>query len=133
VPPLRERDSDIILLAKHFAFEYAKDNNIKIKLSPDAQNKLLKYHWPGNIRELKAVVELACVMTDTDEVNPEHIIFNSNNKIESILTSDLTMEEYKISIVGHYLKKYDNDILTVANKLAIGKSTIYRMLQNNLI
>lgn len=133
VPPLRERDSDVILLAKHFAFEYAKDNNVKIKLLPDAQNKLLNYHWPGNIRELKAVVELACVMTDSDEVNPEHIIFNSHNTMESILSSELTMEAYKIAIIGHYLNKYDKDILTVAKKLAIGKSTIYRMVQNNLI
>lgn len=133
VPPLRERDSDIILLAKHFAFEYAKDNNLKIKISPEAQNKLLHYHWPGNIRELKTVVELACVMTDTEEVNPEHIILNSHKTLESILTSELTMEEYKIAIIGHYLKKYDKDIITVAKKLEIGKSTIYRMLQNNLI
>jgi DNA-binding NtrC family response regulator len=134
LPPLRERGNDILLLAKHFIDEYAEDNDLgKLKLSTKAQNKVFKYPWPGNIRELKAVIELSCVMTDSDAIEEEHITFNSTGSIDTLLQSEMSLEEYKNKIVKHYLDKYDNDVVTVSKKLDIGKSTIYRMLQERVI
>jgi DNA-binding NtrC family response regulator len=134
LPALRERGNDILLLAKHFMDEFVKENEVPpMKLSPKTQNKLLKYPWPGNIRELKAVIELACVMTDGDVIEEEHISFNSTGSIDTLLQNEMPLEDYKNKIVKHYLDKYNNDVVTVAKKLEIGKSTIYRMLQENVI
>lgn len=134
LPPLRERGNDTLLLAKHFVDEYCEENNsVKLKLSSDAQGKILKYPWPGNIRELKAVVELACVMSDDNEITSEHISFNSTGAIDTLLQNEMSLEEYKVKIIQHYLTKYGSDVVLVANKLGIGKSTIYRMLQERIL
>ncbi|MFT7100358.1 MAG: DNA-binding NtrC family response regulator [Bacteroidia bacterium] len=134
LPPLRERGNDTLVLAKYFIDEYAEENDMgKLKLSSKAQNKLFKYPWPGNIRELKAVVELCCVMTDSDIVEDEHITFNSTGSIDTLLQNEMSLEEYKNRIVKHYLDKYSNDVVNVAKRLDIGKSTIYRMLQERLV
>jgi DNA-binding NtrC family response regulator len=134
LPPLRERGNDILLLAKHFVAVYGKENDIpKLNLSPSAQNKLLKYPWPGNIRELKAVIELASVMADGDTIEDEHITFNSTGSIDTLLQNEMPLEDYKNRIIKYYLDKYNADVLLVAKKLDIGKSTIYRMLQDHVI
>jgi len=134
LPALRERSNDILLLAKHFIDEYCKENEIgKLTVSPSAQNKLLKYPWPGNIRELKAVVELSCVMTDSKTVDDEHITFNSSGSIDTLLQAEMPLREYTNRIVKYYLDKYNQDVVTVAKKLNIGKSTIYRMLQEETV
>ncbi len=134
LPPLRERGNDVLVLAKHFIDEYAEENEMgKLKLSSKAQNRLFKYPWPGNIRELKAVVELSCVMTDGEVIEDEHVTFNSTGSIDMLLQNEMSLEEYKNRIVKHYLDKYSNDVVDVARRLDIGKSTIYRMLQERSV
>jgi DNA-binding NtrC family response regulator len=79
VPPLKDRESDIILLAKYFMDKFCKENNFpKKSFSQAAQTKLLHYAFPGNVRELKAIIELACVMTNTDVIEEGHIEFRSS-------------------------------------------------------
>ena len=69
LPPLRERGNDTLLLAKHFVDLFIKDNKMKpIILSKEARDKLLKYPFPGNIRELKSIIDLACVMCEANEI-----------------------------------------------------------------
>ncbi|MCB0735574.1 MAG: sigma-54-dependent Fis family transcriptional regulator [Bacteroidetes bacterium] len=134
LPALRERGNDILLLAKHFIDEYCKENDLpKLTLTTAAQNKMLKYPWPGNIRELKAVIELSCVMTDTDVIDDDHISFNSTGSIDTLLQAEMPLRDYTNKIVRYFLDKYNNDVVTVAKKLNIGKSTIYRMLQEEVI
>lgn len=134
LPALRERGNDILLLAKHFIDEYSRENDLpKLTLTTSAQNKLLKYPWPGNIRELKAVIELSCVMTDVDVIDDDHISFNSTGSIDTLLQAEMPLRDYTNKIVRYFLDKYNNDVVTVAKKLNIGKSTIYRMLQEDVI
>lgn len=132
LPPLRSRDLDIIIIAKHFIEEYIKENKTeRLSLSPGAQKKLLDYIWPGNIRELKAVIELACVMSDSENIEEDNIIFSSTKSMSDLLSKEMTLKEYTRNIVQTYLDKYEGNVLLVAEKLDIGKSTIYRMLQND--
>jgi two-component system response regulator AtoC len=134
LPPLRERDNDILLISKYFVDNYCKENRLsKFNLSEKAQKKLLEYPFPGNIRELKAVIELACVMAENGVVDEENIIYNSTSSMADLLAQELTLEEYTHRIIRNYLEKYDQNVLLVARKLAIGKSTIYRLLQTNKI
>ena len=130
LPPLRERDKDIILLAKHFVVEFCKENEIEDKvLSKDAIQKLLGYTYPGNIRELKSVVELAIVMSDHSEITAEDITFAQPDPVTEVYSEDLTMREYELRIIKMYLKNNDDDIKKVSKKLDIGQSTIYRILK----
>jgi DNA-binding NtrC family response regulator len=130
VPPLRQRGNDIILLAKYFVDEFCKDNQIEQKnLSSEAKQALLSYHYPGNIRELKAVMELACVMSTREVIKPNHLNMNVEENMQNLLASEKTLEEYDREIVLYFLNKYNQNVRMVASKLGIGKSTIYRMLQ----
>ena len=71
LPPLRERGNDVILVAKHFLDQFANDNQMrKFKITQEAQEKLLQYPFPGNIRELKSIVELSAVMAEDGKSAP---------------------------------------------------------------
>jgi DNA-binding NtrC family response regulator len=132
LPPLRERGNDIIILARHFIQLFCKENNLRPKvLSADASNRLLAYHFPGNIRELKAIIELAVTLADQDEITADHIVLGASQDVLSeILSEEVSLREYDIRIVKSFLRKYNN-IRFVADKLDIGVATIYRMLKED--
>ncbi len=131
LPPLRERGNDILLLAKFFLDEFCKSNKLgNIGISPEAKEKLMKYSFPGNVRELKAIIDLSAVMGDGQNINADDIFFASASG-DLLSASEKTMKEYTADIIKHFLKKYDNNVVKVADKLDIGKSTIYKMIQNN--
>ena len=100
-----------------------------MEFSSSGKQKLLEYSYPGNVRELKAVVELSSVLAADNEIEAEDIRFNSPKKVEAFLTEEMSLKDYTKKIIHHYLKKYDDNVILVANKLDIGKSTIYRMLK----
>jgi two-component system response regulator AtoC len=132
LPPLRERGKDCLLLARYFNERFCKENQMPEKtISGEAQKKLLSYTYPGNIRELKAVIELAAVMSSTEEIKPEDIIFGTNQHEPFVPDTEeqLTLREYNLRILDIYLQKYDHNINLVAEKLDISTSTIYRMLK----
>lgn len=130
LPPLRERGNDVVILARHFLDAFVKDNELSsIRLSTDAQEKLLSYPFPGNVRELKSITELAAVMANEDEITADDISFNSVSRETNFLFEEMSLKDYTLRIIKHYLDKYDNNVLLVANKLDIGKSTIYRYLK----
>ncbi len=131
LPPLRDRGNDITLLAKHFADAFAKDNKLgKVSISNEAQKKLQGYKWPGNVRELRAVMELSVVMADDGNIEADNITFNSTNSVSDLLLEETTLKDYQRKIIQHFLNKYDKNVVHVAKKLEVGKSTIYRMIQN---
>lgn len=130
LPPLRERGSDVILIAKHFLDQFTKDNQMpRFKIGQEAQEKLLQYPFPGNIRELKSIIELAAVMGSDQEIKPQDISFNSSTRIESFLYQEMPMQQYMYRIIRHFLNKYDNNVLEVAKRLDVGKSSLYRYLK----
>lgn len=130
LPPLRERGNDVVILANFFIKNFCKENEMPIKgLSPEAKNKLLSYSWPGNIRELKSVIELATVMSVNDEITANDITLDNEDIAPDILTGEITMREYNRRIIAVYMKRYNNDTKKVADKLDIGQTTVYRMLK----
>ncbi len=135
LPPLCERTNDILILAKHFAIEFCKENNLSpVGFSSEASEKLLRYPYPGNIRELKAIIDLAVVMSNGIILTQEDIIFSQTANPNDFLNSgEMTLEEYNQLIIRSYLEKYKNDMVLVAKKLGLGKSTLYRKKQNNQI
>jgi two-component system response regulator AtoC len=132
LPPLRQRGNDILILGRFFLEEFCKTNKLgRITITPEATDKLMKYRYPGNVRELKSVMELAAVMCDGTHVTDADIHFTSLANEEDRLTfEEKTLKQYTDDIIAHFLRKYNNNVLQVAEKLDIGKSTIYKMLQD---
>lgn len=134
LPPLRQRGNDILLLAKHFTDGFTRANGLKaLVISASAKEKLLKHAYPGNIRELKAVVELACVMSNGEEIAADDIRFNVPADNSVYTNHEKTLKGYTHEIIAFYLKKYNRDVLEVAKRLDIGKSTIYDLIRNKEI
>lgn len=134
IPPLRERGNDVLLLARHFLDDFCKSNRMgTLNLSASAKEKLMQYSYPGNVRELKAIIDLAAVMCNEDEIHEDDIRFNAVSSSELITAEEKTLREYSIDIIRSYLRKYNNNVLRVAEKLDVGKSTIYKMIQNKEI
>ena len=133
LPPLRERENDVIILAKHFIQVFCKENKMATKtLTPEASTRLLSYSFPGNIRELKSVIELAVTLADQHEISADHIVLGrGQDLLDDIFSNELSLREYDIRIVKKFLDKYDNNIKLVAEKLDLGVATIYRMLKED--
>ena len=132
LPPLRDRGSDIILLADFFIGKFAKENKSSVKLlGAEAKRKLKDYAWPGNIRELKAVIDLAMVMASEEEISAGDLHLRHQDLLDKELKTQKTLREYDIAIVKHYMEKFDDNTKRVADVLGIGQTTVYRMLKED--
>ena len=130
LPPLRERDKDAILLSKFFIQNFCKDNGMPLKdLSENAKEKIMQYTWPGNIRELKSVMELSVIMANGDEIEAEDITVHPQQYLQELLLAERSMRDYEIEIVKHYMRKFNNNTRAVADSLKIGQTTVYRILK----
>lgn len=132
LPPLRERDQDVLILARHFMEGFCKENSLPLKVfSDEAAARLLSYSWPGNVRELKSVIELSIIMSSGDLLKGSDIIFSDTDILSDVLTNEMTLREYERKILAFYMNKYQKDIPLIASKLGIGQATIYRMLKES--
>lgn len=130
LPPLRDRGNDVFLLAQTFLENFAAENKLKVpKLSEEARKKLSGYYFPGNIRELKATMELAAVLCVDNEVTAEDISFMSSHKEQIFVKEHKSLRKHTCDIVKYYLNRNDGDVIKTARELEIGKSTIYNMMQ----
>jgi len=130
LPPLRQRGSDILLLSEMFISDFSRKQRLESKkLSKEAKKKLMNYSYPGNVRELKSVVELAATLAEGAEITASDIQFPEIPLESKLFQESRTMREYEHMILEHFLKKYNDDVQRVSKILDIGKSTIYRMLK----
>jgi len=138
LPPLRERGTDILLLARHFVEQFAirSDNQIA-GISDTASEKLLNYTWPGNIRELRNTIERAVVLTRYEKISvddlPEkirnykasHILVGSDNPSELV-----PIQEVERRYILHVLKTVGGNKTLAARVLGLDRKTLYRKLQH---
>ena len=131
VPPLRKRGNDIILLAKHFSKLYS---NKYMKPTPGfdtkAMEKLLTYHFPGNVRELQYVIERAVIMADEPVLQAGDLIFSP---IESVNMPGTDAAETKLSAVEKntilkVIEKHNGNITKAAKELGLTRTALYRRL-----
>lgn len=129
LPPLRERGNDILLLARHFLDDFAKSNKMQaLNISAGAKDKLMSYRYPGNVRELKSVIDLAAVMSNSAQLEESDIYFTNLGSDSPFINGEKTLKEYTVDIIKYFLKKNDNNVVLTAKQLGIGKSTIYNLL-----
>lgn len=134
LPPLKNRDNDVIVLAKHFIHQFLNENPTRdLKLSESAKIKLKHYHWPGNVRELKATIDLACVMAEEKEILAQDLTFYELGNQKAYGSEEKTLKAYEQEIITNFLHRYDQNVVLVAEKLDIGKSKIYQMIKQGEI
>jgi Nif-specific regulatory protein len=94
MPPLRERKTDILLLADHFLEKYSKENRKDIRrLSTPAIDMLVQYHWPGNVREIENCIERAVLLCDEHVIHSYHLPLTLQTGEESDTVPVLSLEE----------------------------------------
>lgn len=132
VPKLSQRGKDILSLANMFITDFCAKNKMAIcHLSEFAEDALMNYHFPGNIRELKSIMELAVVLCNNNIINKEDLSLKvSIDKKRDLLDVERTLEAYEAIIIKHFLNKYNNKVRLVADKLRISKTKIYSMIQD---
>ena len=131
MPALNQRKEDIELLSNWFLGQSAANRQPDVpRFSKKAMEKLRNHSFHGNLRELKAIVELAVVLAKHSVVDVEDIVIQGQSKQNHLLlTEEKTMEAYQNEIIFHYMEKYKQKVLVVADKLQISKSSIYNLLK----
>lgn len=129
VPPLRERGNDVLVLADFFLKKYtSKYNKPSLKINQQAQDKLLKYNWPGNIRELQHTVEKAVILSDNNILKPEDFFMRPVSGIQNHAT-ELTLEEMEKRMISQAIDKNHGNLSAAAEQLGITRQTLYNKMK----
>jgi DNA-binding NtrC family response regulator len=130
LPPLRDRDEDIVLLAEHFLKEYAnKYEKFNLKFSSKTIDKLMKYNWPGNVRELRHTIEKAVILCDSDILMPEDFIFSHSKQQPSLQQKPPTFSEIEKQALQIALDNNKGSVLKASQELEIARQTMYNKMQ----
>ena len=136
IPPLRERLEDIPLLAEYFLRTLrARTSSTVEQISPEAKNMLLEYLWPGNIRELRNVIERALVFARGKEILPEHLPLELSRKSEAVKAPapkagpPLPLAEMEKRHILMTLDFTGRNKLRTAEMLGISRSTLYEKMK----
>jgi len=109
LPPLRERENDIIMLARHFLAQYAAKQNTPVTgFSPEAERKLLLYSWPGNVRELEHVIERVLILCTETIIQEQDIVLPNDTN-----PSQMSFQEMKATVISQFETTYIQSLLTV--------------------
>ena len=141
VPPLRERPTDIPLLVNHFLQMFATEMAIETPvLNDEALSALMDYAFPGNVRELKNIIERALIESGGREICPEHLHFTQlresaaatlptgDSEVNHIKSLPLNLQQTEAILIQRALEQTNGNISEAARLLGIGRQTLYRKL-----
>jgi two-component system response regulator HydG len=141
VPPLRERQEDIPLLAQHFLEKFAEKNRKPVKgFVPLAMDMLLKHDWPGNVRELENAIERAVILLSGEHITEKQLPLNITEKYPDleaataigapITDGTRSLEEIEKEAVLATLKASDGNKAEAARRLGVTRKTLHNKLKN---
>lgn len=129
VPPLRKRGEDIPLLLRFFLDKWRrKYNKAEFKIYPAVYDYLLKYRWPGNIREFEHVIERAVILADSDTLTAEDFELNLEYTADHLTTGHYDLEENEKLLIIKAIKEFNGNLTTIAGKLGVTRATLYRKI-----
>ncbi|OQB54966.1 MAG: Transcriptional regulatory protein ZraR [Deltaproteobacteria bacterium ADurb.Bin151] len=130
LPPLRERNADIVLLAKTFLDRYANESKKKIKgFSSQVIEALERYAWPGNVRELENRIKRAVIMSEGKKITLEDLEMQSVAGVkENILLKD-AREHLEKELILKAIARNENNLTKAASDLGISRPTLYDLMQ----
>jgi two-component system response regulator HydG len=126
IPPLRDREGDIQMLIDFFHDHFRNQHGkLKIKLSKAANARLLAYHWPGNVRQLRNVIDSAIVMAEGNEIGLSDLGIRDASGDE---LDTLRIDHWERKLIGDALKRTSNSVPKAAELLGISRATLYRKI-----
>ncbi|MCI0535088.1 MAG: sigma-54 dependent transcriptional regulator [Verrucomicrobiales bacterium] len=135
LPGLRERGTDVVLLAQSFLREFVREHEKRVgEFSPEALEALLAYQWPGNVRELRSEVERAVVLCQKDRIERSDLSPEvqgqppSDSAREILAQGDLTVEEAEKQLIMRALKEGGGNRTLAAKKIGVSRRTLHRKL-----
>jgi DNA-binding NtrC family response regulator len=129
IPPLRERNGDIELLARTFFEEYLVEKNHTVKgFSQQALRVMSVYNWPGNVRELMNRVRSAMVMCEHHLITPADMGLEKRSVPRNVISLDDAREKAELEVIQHYLQLNNNNISKTARDLGVSRVTLYRLI-----
>jgi two-component system response regulator HydG len=129
VPPLYERVEDIPLLAQHYLQYYAKKYHKQVTtIAPEALDKLKRYAWPGNIRELQHSIERAVIMTDSAFLQESDFLL-SRALSSSPTNNTLNLDEVEKTAIAKALQMHNGNISKAADELGLTRASLYRRME----
>ena len=130
LPPVRERREDIPALVKVFLDELAARYRKKIsEVSPKALDALLQHNWPGNIRELRHVMERAVLLSQSDAIQPADLGLQIGQQSRANLLEEMDLESVEAHLIRKALDRHNGDAIAAAKALGLSRSAFYRRLQ----
>lgn len=132
VPTLRERGSDIFLLAETFLTKFAREySTMAATFSEDSKQLLLRYSWPGNVRELINQVKRAALLAEGNEVRAEHFDLPSKANLKQSLRN--IKDEAEKDVLVAVLETHRGQVASAAKDLGVSRATMYRLLNKHNI
>ena len=132
VPTLRERGSDIFLLAETFLTKFAREySTMAATFSEDSKQLLLRYSWPGNVRELMNQVKRAALLAEGNEVRAEHFDLPSKANLKQSLRN--IKDEAEKDVLVAVLETHRGQVASAAKDLGVSRATMYRLLNKHNI
>lgn len=130
LPKLIERDNDVIILSNYFIEKYCQENKIELKkLDFEAIKKLKSHNFPGNVRELKSTIELACVLSNNSLITKDDIQYYQPTKNKINLDENKSLDEVTAEIIQSSILKNKNNVSLAAKKLQISRTKIYAYIK----
>jgi Nif-specific regulatory protein len=136
LPPLRERGEDIAVLVDYFLDHFRRQHGRpQLELSPAARSRLLGYHWPGNVRQLRNVMDSAVVLAEGSQIEPGDLGLrdaggtpNTSGATSATDLETLKLEDWERKLIREALTRTRNNVPEAAKLLGIGRATLYRKL-----
>jgi len=129
IPPLRERGEDILELTDYFLKKYCiKYQKSLVKISTRSRDKLLNYNWPGNVRELQHIIEKVVILSDSEILKPEDLIFSTTKPKPTETRKPVTLKEIEKQAIREAMENNHGSILKVAEELGLTRQTVYNKL-----
>ena len=129
VPSLYERVEDIPLLAQHYLNHYAKKYHKSVtQLTSEAMDRLKRYAWPGNIRELQHAIERAVIMTDSSTLQESDFLL-SRSLSSGPANNTLNLDEVERSAIAKALQMHNGNISKAADELGLTRASLYRRME----
>ncbi|MEM9649215.1 MAG: sigma-54 dependent transcriptional regulator [Bacteroidota bacterium] len=129
VPPLREREGDILVLAEFFLKKFAaKYDKPGLRINNLAQEKLMEYPWPGNVRELQHTMERAVILSEGNVLKPTDFLLHSK-PLQSMDHLPSTLDEMEQQMIARALEEHDGNYSAAAGQLGISRQTLYNKLK----
>jgi len=131
VPPLRERGNDVLVLTDFFLKKYSsKYSKPSLKINHQAQDKLLKYSWPGNIRELQHTIEKAVILSEGNVLKADDFFMKPVFAGRTDET-ELTLEEMEKRMINLAIEKNNGNLSAAADQLGITRQTLYNKIKKS--